>query len=312
MSTEANEAVETNESNEAAVEEAPQFGLDAVRAIIEGKTKEPEKPAAQEPPEPASGKKKHTVGSKMKALRQERRRLQEKLAALEGGKAEPAPAAAAPSGITLDPEAVKRDPIAALVKAGVPRDQVLDLVQKAALTHGALPPAMAAVVDELREGLAAANKRAEEAQKKLDELEQQRQTREDQAAHEAGVRALQSEMSNKEAYPDLEGYEWAELEGPVYGAIQYLVDQARAKGVKNPQAKPAEVMGLVNAAFRAHHEKVAKRSGRSAAEPPPPPPPPQKKKPALAPVVPAKSGGKVRLPTPDEIDQRVARASAGR
>lgn len=310
MSTETNEAVETNETNEAAVEEAPQYGLDAVRAIIEGKNKEPEKPAAQEPPKPTGSEKKRTVGSKMKALRQERRQLQERLAALEGGKAEPAPAAAAPSGITLDPEAVKRDPIAALVKAGVPRDQVLDLVQKAALTHGALPPAMAAVVDELREGLAAANKRAEEAQKKLDELEQQRQEREDQAAHEAGVRALELELREGGGkYPDLEGYAWAEVEGPVYGAIQYLVDQARAKGVKNPQAKPAEVMGLVNAAFKAHHEKVTKRSGRSAAEPPPPP---QKKKPALAPVVPAKSGGKVRLPTPDEIAQRVARASAGR
>lgn len=310
MSTEANESVETNESNEAAVEEAPpQYGLDAVRAIIEGKTKEPEKPAAQEPPKPTGGEKKHTVGSKIKALRQERRKLQERLAALEGGKTEPAPAAAAPSGITLDPEAVKRDPIAALVKAGVPRDQLLDLVQKHALTHGALPPAVASVVDELKEATAAALKRAEAAERRLEEMEARHQEREDQAANEAGVRLLQAEAQNKEAYPELEGYDWADLEEPIFGAIDYLIQQQGAKGVKNPQAKPAEVMGLVNAAFKAHHDKVAKRGGRPAAEPPPPP---QKKKPTLAPVVPARSGGKVRLPTTDVIEQRVARASAGR
>ena len=310
MSTEANESVETNESNEAAVEEAPpQYGLDAVRAIIEGKTKEPEKPAAQEPPKPTGGEKKHTVGSKIKALRQERRKLQERLAALEGGKTEPAPAAAAPSGITLDPEAVKRDPIAALVKAGVPRDQLLDLVQKHALTHGALPPAVASVVDELKEATAAALKRAEAAERRLEEMEARHQEREDQAANEAGVRLLQAEAQNKEAYPELEGYDWADLEEPIFGAIDYLIQQQGAKGVKNPQATPAEVMGLVNAAFKAHHDKVAKRGGRPAAEPPPPP---QKKKPTLAPVVPARSGGKVRLPTTDVIEQRVARASAGR
>ena len=123
------------------------------------------------------------------------------------------------------------------------------------------------------------------------------------------LRLLQAEAQNKEAYPELEGYDWADLEEPIFGAINYLIQQQGAKGVKNPQATPAEVMGLVNAAFKAHHDKVAKRGGRPAAEPPPPP---QKKKPTLAPVVPASSGGKVRLPTPDVVEQRVARASAGR
>lgn len=297
---------------EGTTEEAPKYGLDAVRRIIEGKAEPPAKaePPGKKEPKPAAAPRKG-IGSKMQKLRRERQELREQLAALQAKPAAAEPPAA-PGGIVLDPDAVKKDPIAALVKAGVPRDQLLDMVQKHALTHGALPPAVASVVDELKEATAAALKRAEAAEKRLEEMEARRQEREDQAAHEAGVRSLQAEAQNKEAYPELEGYDWADLEEPIFGAINYLVDQARAKGVKNPQAKPAEVLGLVNAAFKAHHEKVAKRGGRSPAEPPPPPPAPQKKKPALAPVAPARSGGKVRLPTPDEIAQRIARASAAR
>lgn len=315
MTTEATSTEAPVETPPPAVE-PPQYGLDAVRRVIEGKGKptpaaEPEDDEDDEdaPPAPNATKPKKTIGQKIRGLRQDRAQLRAELAELKAKVTTPAPE----PGAGLDLELAKRDPLAALVKAGLPQEEALDLIQKSVLQKGQLPPAVASVVDELRGQIEAAVKRAEEAEQKRADLEARIAEKEERAAHEAGEYALRIEAKDTAKYPELEGYFWEELEAPIFSAIQYLVDQKKAKG-EPPLAQPGEVLGMVNAAFRAHHEKILKRKPGAAATPAPAAPPaPAKGKPALAPVTPSKtSGGKVRMPTDQEIRERIARASAGR
>lgn len=252
-----------------------------------------ETPAA--PPAAQPQGKKRTIGAKMKELRQQRAALRQQLADLQAKLQAPQ---ASPA---FDPEGFKKSPLKALEQLGLDRTEALDLIQKDALETGGLPPAVAKALDRIQSDLQQALKRNEELEKRLAE-------REETERHEAGVRALKTEAADLKKYPELEGYEWPELEGAIYQAIEYL--RASGKGSATAQ----EVLGLVNAAFGQHHAKITARASKKAPAPPAPPAPEPARKgkaapPPLPPVTPGPKG-KVRLPTRQEIQLRVERASA--
>jgi hypothetical protein len=252
-----------------------------------------ETPAA--PPAAQPQGKKRTIGAKMKELRQQRAALRQQLADLQ------AKLQAPQTSPSFDPEGFKKSPLKALEQLGLDRTEALDLIQKDALETGGLPPAVAKALDRIQSDLQQALKRNEELEKRLAE-------REETERHEAGVRALKTEAADLKKYPELEGYEWPDLEGAIYQAIEFL--RASGKGSATAQ----EVLGLVNVAFGQHHAKIAARASKKAPAPPAPPAPEPARKgkaapPPLPPVTPGPKG-KVRLPTRQEIQLRVERASA--
>ena len=255
-----------------------------------------ETPAAPPAAQP-QGKKGRTIGAKMKELRQQRAALRQQLAEMQ------AKLHAPPASPAFDPEGFKKSPLKALEQLGLDRTEALDLIQKDALETGGLPPAVAKALDRIQSDLQQALKRNEELEKRLAE-------REETERHEAGVRALKTEAADLKKYPELEGYEWPELEGAIYQAIEYL--RASGKGSATAQ----EVLGLVNVAFGQHHAKIAARASKKAPAPPaapaPTPEPARKGKAAPPPLPPVTPGpkGKVRLPTAQEIRLRVERAGA--
>lgn len=297
----------TTEDTTQATEE-PKHGLAAVDKILTAhfdakdaaaKEDEEDEDDEEKEPRPAPGAttKAPRTGKKIRDLRQGKREALAKAAALE---AELARLRAAPPSPAVDLELAKKSPLAALERLGLSREEALDAVQKEAIQAGALPPAVAKAVGALQEQLDA-------LQKRNAELEAQREEREAMAAHEAGMRALRQEATDLKTYPELEGYDWeTELTPAIEQAIDYLVAQ-------NPGARvaPAKVIGLVNAAFKVHHEKLAKRGKLPPGATPAPPPAPKKPAPQLPPVVAGKKG-KVTLPTMEELQRRVARAGQQR
>lgn len=250
-------------------------------------------PKPQQPPK----KKGETLVDSLKRERQARKAaraeadaLKARIEALEkGAKAAPAQASA------LDRERWLEQ----LQEAGVDEAEALDQLQKRALANGGVPPAVQRLLDQYQKKTAAL-----EAQ--LAELKNGLSSKEEAAAHEAGWRALAQEASRLDAYPELDGYEWAELEPIAEQAVHHLV--ARGQSSVTPQ----EVMGVVNAALKAQREQMEAKLAKRTAKASPPPPaskaqPPKKKAPPvddLEPVTPSRKG-KLRLPSDEEVMRRI-------
>ncbi len=285
----ADRIVEEHRAKVAAQKAASSAAQKAASSAAQKAAEDDEEDDGDDAPQPkGQPAKKRTVGQKMQRLRAERAQLRADLEAL---KSKPAPA-------SFDAESFLRDPIAFAEANGVDAAALLEAVQKRALSEGGLPPAVSKALRKASEDLEALRSDNEELRKKWEEREATR-------AYESAVRALQAEATNVSKYPELEGYEWDQLEPAIDQAIEYL----SANGRKS--ATPGDVLGLVNAAFKAHHERVTKTLSKRKAAPAPPPPAPAKKakeRPELPTVTPGKRG-KVRLPTMEEIEQRVARAS---
>lgn len=245
-------------------------------------------PKPQQPPK----KKGETLVDSLKRERQARKAaraeadaLKARIEALEkGAKAAPAQASA------LDRERWLEQ----LQEAGVDEAEALDQLQKRALANGGVPPAVARMIEKQAKENAA-------LKAQLDELRQGLTSKEEAAAHEAGWRALAQEASRLDAYPELDGYEWAELEPIAEQAVHHLV--ARGQSSVTPQ----EVMGVVNAALKAQREQMEAKLAKRTAKAPPPPPAAPKKTPELPPVEPTGRRKKVTLPTLAEIERRVSR-----
>ncbi len=292
----------TEETTATVATEEPKYGLAAAQKILDARRPaegdeddeddeeegaEKPKPEGREPPKP-----KKSVGAKIKSLRTARNAARAKAEELER---ELTKLRSAPPAPVVDLDLAKTSPLAALEKLGLSRAEVLDLVQKESLELGALPPAVAKVVGSLQEKLEAMEKRNAE-------LEREREEREATRAHEEGMRALSAEARDLKSYPELEGYDWeTEVVPAVEQAIQFLVSKGETK------LPPARVIGLVNSAFKAHHERLAKRGKVPPGGTPLPAPPAKKPAPQLPPVTAGKKG-KIKEPSLDEIKRRVARA----
>lgn len=293
--------------------EKPKTGLAAAEAILEehraktagAESEETDDDQEQESQQPQQPQKKKA--GLVKALREERAarkqaasqiaQLQAQIDELKKG------ATAAPSGI--DPERLKKEPLQVLLEAGADEAALLDAIQKRAMEQGGLSPAAQKMFDKLAKDNAA-------LREEIAKMQQGLTAKTDEQENAAGWAALQHEAAKVDAYPELKGWEWHELEGPIEQAIQYLA----AKG--HERVKPDEVLGLVNAALKHNHEALLKRWGVAppAAEPPKKTAPPAKasKKAAAAdddgelpPVEPTGSRRKARLPTDAEIQRRVVR-----
>lgn len=300
-----------NTTTTAETTESPKTGIAAAEAILEAHWAKKDAPVSEEtddqedePQEPAKPQKKKA--GLVKALREERAarkqaaaqlaQLQAQLDELKKG------ATAAPSGI--DRERLKKEPLQVLLEAEADESALLDALQKRAIEQGGLSPAAQKMFDKLAKDNA-------ELREKIAKFEEGMAAKTDEQENAAGWAALQHEAAKVDAYPELKGWEWHELEAPIEQAIQFYA----AKG--HERVSPEEILGTVNMAFKAQREASLKRWGVAppAAEPPKKAAPPakaSKKAPVddgdeLPPVEPTGSRRKARLPTDAEIQRRVSR-----
>ena len=297
--------------------EKPKTGLAAADAVMEAhwakqaegaEGEETDDDQEQEPQQPQQPQKKKA--GLVKALREERaarKQASAQIAQLQAQIDELKKGAAAPGGI--DRERLKKEPLQVLLEAEADDAALLDALQKRAMEQGGLSPAAQKMFDKQAKDNAA-------LREEIAKMQQGLTAKTDEQENAAGWAALQHEAAKVDAYPELKGWEWHELEAPIEQAIQYLA----AKG--HERVKPDEVLGLVNAAFKHNREASLKRWGVTppAAEPPkkaPTPPAKASKKTAataatddgdeLPPVEPTGSRRKVRLPSDAEIQRRVSR-----
>ena len=297
--------------------EKPKTGLAAADAVMEAhwakqaegaEGEETDDDQEQEPQQPQQPQKKKA--GLVKALREERaarKQASAQIAQLQAQIDELKKGAAAPGGI--DRERLKKEPLQVLLEAEADEAALLDALQKRAMEQGGLSPAAQKMFDKQAKDNAA-------LREEIAKMQQGLTAKTDEQENAAGWAALQHEAAKVDAYPELKGWEWHELEAPIEQAIQFYA----AKG--HERVSPEEVLGTLNMAFKNEREAALKRWGVAPATEQAPPPakkapvPPAKasKKPAatddgdeLPPVEPTGSRRKVRLPSDAEIQRRVSR-----